>query len=90
VRFLVDSNIVAQAMRAAGYDVAYLGERAADPGDRALLAEAVAEGRIILTKLPHPPSPEGRVGVSWSIVIGSRTVACCFSTIWVMLPPNLV
>src|SRR5262245_60147309 len=37
-------------MRAAGYDVAYLGERAADPGDRALLTEAVAEERVILTK----------------------------------------
>ncbi|HJU18510.1 MAG TPA: DUF5615 family PIN-like protein [Stellaceae bacterium] len=53
MRLLADSNIVAQAvhaMRAAGYDVIYLGERTADPGDRALLAEAVAEGRIILTK----------------------------------------
>ena len=60
MRFLVDSNIVAQAVWAAGYDVAYLGERAADPGDRALLAEAVAEGRIILTKLPPPPRPRSR------------------------------
>jgi len=53
VRFLADSNIVAQAvhaMRTAGHDVVYLGERTADPGDRALLNEAVAEGRIILTK----------------------------------------
>jgi predicted nuclease of predicted toxin-antitoxin system len=53
VRFLADSNIVAQAvraLRAAGHDVVYLGERAADPGDQALLAEAVAEGRIIVTK----------------------------------------
>jgi len=53
VRFLADSNIVAQAvhaMRAAGHDVVYLGERPADPGDQALLAEAVAERRIILTK----------------------------------------
>jgi hypothetical protein len=80
------------AMRAAGYDVVYLGERAADPGDRALLAEAVAEGRIILTKppLPSPASGGGKGGGVKSIVIGSRTVACCFSTIWVMLPPNLV
>lgn len=37
-------------MRAAGYDVVYLGERTADSGDQAVLAEAVAEGRIILTK----------------------------------------
>jgi predicted nuclease of predicted toxin-antitoxin system len=53
VRFLADSNIVAQAvhaMRAAGHDVSYLGERAEDPGDQALLAEAVAQRRIIITK----------------------------------------
>jgi predicted nuclease of predicted toxin-antitoxin system len=53
VRFLADSNIVAQAvqaMRAAGYDVVYLSERTVDLGDQALIAEAVAEGRIILTK----------------------------------------
>ena len=45
---LADSNIVVQAvhaMRAAGHDVVYLGERI-----RALLAEAVAEGRIVVTK----------------------------------------
>jgi predicted nuclease of predicted toxin-antitoxin system len=53
VRFLADSNIVAQAvraLRAAGHDVVYLGERPADPGDQALLADAVASGWIILTK----------------------------------------
>jgi predicted nuclease of predicted toxin-antitoxin system len=53
VRFLADSNIVAQAiraMRAAGHDVVYLGERTADSGDQALLAEAVTEGRVVLTK----------------------------------------
>jgi predicted nuclease of predicted toxin-antitoxin system len=53
VRFLADSNIVAQAMhtmRAAGRDLVYLGEREIDPGDQALLAEAVAEGRVILTR----------------------------------------
>jgi len=47
VRLLAGSNIVAravQAMRAAGYDVVYLGERTSDPGDEALLAEAVAQG----------------------------------------------
>jgi predicted nuclease of predicted toxin-antitoxin system len=37
-------------MRGAGHDVIYVGERSADPGDQALLAEAVAEGRVILTK----------------------------------------
>ena len=48
MRLLADSNIVVQAvhaMRAAGHDVVYLGERI-----RALLAEAVAEGRIVVTK----------------------------------------
>jgi len=37
-------------MRDAGHDVAYAGERAADPGDEALLAEAAAKGRIFITK----------------------------------------
>jgi predicted nuclease of predicted toxin-antitoxin system len=53
VRILADSNIVAQAvhaMRAVGHDVVYVAERAADPGDTALLAEASAEGRAFLTK----------------------------------------
>jgi predicted nuclease of predicted toxin-antitoxin system len=53
VRFLADSNIVAQAVRApraAGHDVVYVGDRTADPGDHALLAEAVADGRVFLTK----------------------------------------
>jgi hypothetical protein len=48
VRFLADSNIVAQAvrgLRAVGHDVVYLAERRPDPGDQALLAESVAEGR---------------------------------------------
>ena len=53
MRLVADANIVAQAvraMRAAGHDVVYLGERAVDPGDQALLAEAVSERRIIVTK----------------------------------------
>src|SRR5215831_17476128 len=37
-------------MRAVGHDVVYLAERRPDPGDHALLTEAVAERRIILTK----------------------------------------
>ena len=37
-------------MRAASHDVVYAGERPADPGDQALLAEAATEGRIFLTK----------------------------------------
>ena len=47
------------------------------------------EGLSHAPTLPSPPprAGEGRVGVYWSIVIGSRTVACCFSTIWVMLLP---
>jgi predicted nuclease of predicted toxin-antitoxin system len=53
VRLIADSNIVAQAVRAvraAGHDVVYVGDRTADPGDHALLAEAVADGRVFLTK----------------------------------------
>jgi predicted nuclease of predicted toxin-antitoxin system len=53
VRLLADTNIVAQAvraLRAAGHDVLYAGERASDPGDAALLAEAAAEQRVFLTK----------------------------------------
>ena len=37
-------------MREAGLDVVYSGERAVDPGDEALLAEAAAAGRVYLTK----------------------------------------
>jgi predicted nuclease of predicted toxin-antitoxin system len=37
-------------MRSAGHDVAYAAERAEDPGDSALLAEAYAAGRILVTK----------------------------------------
>jgi predicted nuclease of predicted toxin-antitoxin system len=53
VRLLADSNIVAQAVRAirtAGRDVVYVGERTTDPGDRALLTEAVTDRRVFLTK----------------------------------------
>lgn len=53
MRLLADTNIVAQAvrtLRAFGHDVIYAAERPADPGDRALLAEAVAQDRIFLTK----------------------------------------
>jgi predicted nuclease of predicted toxin-antitoxin system len=53
VRFLADTNIVAQAVsaiRADGHDVVHVAEREVDPGDEALLAEAVAEGRIFVTK----------------------------------------
>ena len=53
MRVLADSNIVAQAVRAmrdAGHDVAYAGERAVDPGDQALLDEAAANERVFITK----------------------------------------
>jgi len=53
VRILADSNIVAQAvraMRAAGHDVVYSGERSTDPGDAAILAEALADDRVFVTK----------------------------------------
>jgi predicted nuclease of predicted toxin-antitoxin system len=42
VRILADTNIVS--------DVIYAGERPLDPGDEALLAESVSEGRVFLTK----------------------------------------
>jgi predicted nuclease of predicted toxin-antitoxin system len=61
---LADSNIVAQAVRAmrdAGHDVVCIGERAADPGDEALLAEAVSEGRVFLTKDHDPRNGSWRV-----------------------------
>jgi predicted nuclease of predicted toxin-antitoxin system len=53
VRILADTNIVAPAVRAlreAGHDVVYAAERASDPGDAALLAEAAKEGRIFVSK----------------------------------------
>ena len=42
--------LAVRAMREAGHDVVYVGERAADPGDEALLAEAAGEGRSFITK----------------------------------------
>ncbi len=53
MHILADSNIVAlavRAMRDAGHDVVYVGERARDPGDEALLAEAAVDKRIFVTK----------------------------------------
>jgi predicted nuclease of predicted toxin-antitoxin system len=53
VRFLADTNIVAEAVRALrsdGHDVIHAAEREVDPGDEALLAEAMTGGRILLTK----------------------------------------
>jgi predicted nuclease of predicted toxin-antitoxin system len=53
VRILADTNIVALAVRAlrdGGHDVVHVAERTTDPGDEALLAEAVRENRVFLTK----------------------------------------
>lgn len=53
MRFLADTNVPAMIvaeLRAAGHDVDYLAERAKDPGDAALLAEADVGRRIVLTK----------------------------------------
>lgn len=53
MRVLADTNIVAQAVRTlreGGHDVVYAAERTMDPGDEALLAEAVKENRVFLTK----------------------------------------
>jgi predicted nuclease of predicted toxin-antitoxin system len=53
VRILADTNIVAQAVRAlrdGGHDVVYAAERALDPDDEALLAEAVEDSRVFVTK----------------------------------------
>ena len=53
MRILADTNIVAHAVRSlrdAGHDVVHAAERTMDPGDEALLAEAVSENRIFVTK----------------------------------------
>jgi len=53
LRLFADTNITAPAVRAlrtAGHDVIYSGERASDPGDAVLLAEAATAGRVFLTK----------------------------------------
>ncbi len=53
MRILADTNIVAPAVRSlrdAGHDVVYAAEFAVDPGDVALLAQAVSDNRVFLTK----------------------------------------
>jgi len=53
VRILADTNIVAHAVRSlrdAGHDVVYAADFAVDPGDENLLAQAVSENRVFLTK----------------------------------------
>ena len=53
MRLLADSNIAratVRALRSAGHDVVWAGDRDRDPGDAALLAEARADQRVFLTK----------------------------------------
>jgi predicted nuclease of predicted toxin-antitoxin system len=53
VRFFADTNIAAAtvaALRGDGHDVVHSAERETDPGDLALLAEAVSEHRVFVTK----------------------------------------
>lgn len=53
MRILADTNVsrhVVRALREAGHDVAYAGERKTDPGYEALLEEACGQSRVLLTK----------------------------------------
>ena len=36
-------------LRSAGYDVEWVGDRSADPGDEQILATAAAQGRVLVT-----------------------------------------
>ena len=52
MRLLLDSCIgsrVRRALQEAGFDVAFVAELGPDPGDRAVLARALAEDRILIT-----------------------------------------
>jgi len=52
MKFLVDRCAgvkLAQWLRTRGHDVLYAGERDTDPGDEELLAQAVAENRVLVT-----------------------------------------
>lgn len=52
LKLLLDSCVagaVARRLRTDGHDVATVAECGADPGDAAILALAVAEGRIVIT-----------------------------------------
>jgi predicted nuclease of predicted toxin-antitoxin system len=53
VRIFADTNVTGAAvaaLRSAGHDVVWSGERAADPGDATLLREAAEDERAFLTK----------------------------------------
>jgi hypothetical protein len=80
-----------RAMRVAGHDVVYLGERRPDPGDPHPTLPRV-RGRVGwgLKLLPKGGSfsPRTMISESWFIVIYNRIAAYCFSTIWVMLRPK--
>jgi predicted nuclease of predicted toxin-antitoxin system len=52
VNLLLDSSMwgpTAVALREAGHDVDWVGDWPADPGDRAILERAHAEGRVLVT-----------------------------------------
>lgn len=52
MRLLLDSSIwgpTAVTLRAAGHDVDWVGNWPTDPGDRAILERAHAEGRVLVT-----------------------------------------
>jgi len=52
VKLLLDSCVWGGALtrlRAAGHDVVWSGEWAVDPGDEEILAQALAEGRVLVT-----------------------------------------
>lgn len=52
-KLLLDNSAAARAvvarLRADGHDLVTVPERGADPGDAAILALAVAEGRVVVT-----------------------------------------
>lgn len=52
MKFLIDRCAgvkLAQWLRTRGHDVLYAGERDPDPGDEELLAQAVADNRVLVT-----------------------------------------
>lgn len=52
MRFLIDrcaGRQLAAALREDGHDAAEMQDRGPDPGDRVILAAALAEGRILVT-----------------------------------------